>query len=1064
MTSVDGSVISSSQKEYIIPLRLDTEGQHTFTPEPAVAASIDRYDVILGLPWWVKYNPPADWATRQLNLPAPLVTPSPTPSVEFVAGSLFLDTPKEEVQALGVLCFATAETTKTSLPKEYSQFKDLFSKSKGNTLPPHRDIDHAIETTSDFKPFFGPIYSLSEVELKALKDYIDENLANEFIRPSKSPSGAPILFAKKKDGSLRLCVDYRALNKVTVKNRYPLPLMSELFDRIKSAKIFTKIDLRGAYNLIRIRKGDEWKTAFRTRYGHFEYQVLPFGLTNAPATFQAYINNALREFLDKFCLAYLDDILIYSESKEEHVKHVTQILQTLREHGLYAKLEKCNFHVYSVDFLGFIISTQGTHMEKARVDSIKDWPTPKSVKDVQTFLGFANFYRRFIYNYAAIANGLTSLTRTKDNPKFTWTPAAEESFNNLKNAFTTAPFLRHFDPKLPITLTTDASDFATAAILSQPHNGKLHPVAFHSHKLQPPEENYGTPDKEMLAIVEAFRKWRHYLEGAAHTITVFTDHKNLETFMGNKVLNRRQTRWLQLIAEYDFHIAHIPGKNNPADAPSRRPDYQIAVIHISKDELPAIKAALPNDELAQEVLTKIRSTPDLSDSDWSEQDGLLLFKTRIYVPDITEIRLRLVRAHHDSPLAGHFGVARTVELLSRKYYWPSMTKFVEDYVTTCDTCSRSKAPRHKPHGQLMPLEVPSKPWSSLSMDFVVELPPSGESKFDAICVIVDRFTKMAHYFPCHTTIKTPELANLFISGIVRLHGLPESIVSDRDTRFTSDFWSTLCSRLSVKRKLSTAYHPQTDGQTERLNQTMEQYLRSYINYQQDDWTDFLPLAEFAYNNSKHATSGISPFFALYGYNPEFGAATHDPKTGESINAAERLTQLKKIHEQLKIDLGSAQVNQAKYHNAKHKAVTFSVGDKVWLKTTNFKTQRPSKKLDAKRVGPFKVERKINDQAYRLSLPASMKIWPTFHVSLLDPYKANTIPGRTQSPPPPVSIDDPTIYEVEEILDSRRRRRRLQYKVRWTGYGPEDDQWVPASEVNSGELTEAFHAKYPGKPS
>jgi hypothetical protein len=349
------------------------------------------------------------------------------------------------------------------------------------------------------------------------------------------------------------------------------------------------------------------------------------------------------------------------------------------------------------------------------------------------------------------------------------------------------------------------------------------------------------------------------------------------------------------------------------------------------------------------------------------------------------------------------------------------------------------------------------------MDFVVELPKSGEPKYDAICVIVDRFTKMAHYIPCHMKLNVPALANLFLQEIVRLHGIPDSIVSDRDTRFTSHFWSTLCSRLRIKRKLSTSFHPQTDGQTERVNQTMEQYLRSFVNYQQDNWTDFLPLAEFAYNNSKHAATGKTPFFALYGYHPQFAAISHNPHTGEAIDAVERLQLLKQTHDDLVSNLKKAQETQAKYFNANHKAITFSAGDKVWLKTTNIHTTRPSKKLDFKRLGPFTIDKLVNSQAYRLALPPAMKIHPTFHVSLLDPYKKSTIPDRTQSPPPPVNIDDPTIYEVEQILDSRLFRRKLQYKVRWLGYGPEDDQWVHHSDVTSPDLIKAFHTKYPSKP-
>ena len=319
------------------------------------------------------------------------------------------------------------------IPPEYRDLADVFSKRKADQLPPHRGhLDHSILLEPDARPQFGPIYNLSEVELETLRKYIEENLEKGFIRPSTSPFGAPVLFVKKNDGSLRLCVDYRALNRITVKNRYPLPLISQLLDRLKHAKYYTKIDLRSAYNLLRIAQGDEWKTAFRTRYGHFEYCVMPFGLTNAPATFQSYINAALRPFLDKFAIAYIDDILIYSNSLEEHHEHVRTILKTLLEHGLYASLEKCQFSVEEVDFLGYVITPNGVAMERGRIDSIQEWPVPKSVHDIQVFLGFCNFYCRFILGYSCVVLPITNLLRTKDNPS---NNHLSKNNNSLKNSF-----------------------------------------------------------------------------------------------------------------------------------------------------------------------------------------------------------------------------------------------------------------------------------------------------------------------------------------------------------------------------------------------------------------------------------------------------------------------------------------------------------------------------------------------------------------------------------------------------------------------------------------------------
>ena len=482
------------------------------------------------------------------------------------AVDIALSSPAVQVNAV------TQSNVPTSVPLEYAEYADVFEEKNTETLPPHRpNIDHEIPLIPGAKPVFGPIYNLSKTELRYLKDYIDQMLARGWIRPSKSPFGSPILFVKKADGSLWLVVDYRKLNTLTVKNRYPLPLISELFDRLKNAKYYTRLDMQDAYNQLRVASGDEWKTAFRTRYGHFEYLVMPFGLTNAPASFQAYANDCLHDFLDLFCVVYLDDVLIFSETLEEHISHVKQVLSHLRDYGLTCKLRKCEFHASSLSFLGFVISPEGVSMDPDRVAAIQDWPIPTNVEEIQIFLGFTNFYRRFIEGYSRVVSCITSLLRKGQH--FHWSSKCQAAFEELKRRFTFAPVLKHFDPDLPIRIHTDASGFAVSGIVSQLHDSTWHPVAFYSRKCSAAECNYDVPDCEMLAVFESMRHWRHYLEGSHHPVQVFSDHKNLEPFISTKVLNRRQARWAELLAGYDFVLVHLPGVKNPADGPSRRPDY-----------------------------------------------------------------------------------------------------------------------------------------------------------------------------------------------------------------------------------------------------------------------------------------------------------------------------------------------------------------------------------------------------------------------------------------------------------------------------------------------------------
>ncbi|XP_041430600.1 uncharacterized protein LOC121397614 [Xenopus laevis] len=457
--------------------------------------------------------------------------------------------------------------------------------AKAHCFPLHEKKNPTFLRVADGSPILsGPVIqetfplsmSLNKVHSETLnfdielRNYLVENLAKGFIRHSTSPAGAGIFFVEKKDRSLRPCIDYRELNKITIKNRYPLPLIPELFQRLREAKVFSKLDLRGAYNLVRIREGDEWKTAFRTRYGHFEYLVMPFGLCNAPATFQHFVNDVFRDFLDVFVIIYLDDILVFSNSLEDHRVHMKKVLSRLRTHQLYAKLEKCIFEQDSVEFLGFFITPQGIQMDSRKVSAILDWPAPTSRKAVQRFIGFANFYRKFVKNFSQIISPITSLTRA--NVKFMWTSEAQRAFQCLKDLFISAPVLHHPDPSLPFILEVDASENAVGAILSQRSGIKeeLHPVAFFSHKMSRSECNYDVADRELLAIKLALEEWRYLLEGAKHPILIFTDHRNLEYLRSAKRLRPRQARWALFFMRFNFHLTYRPGtKNTKADALSR---------------------------------------------------------------------------------------------------------------------------------------------------------------------------------------------------------------------------------------------------------------------------------------------------------------------------------------------------------------------------------------------------------------------------------------------------------------------------------------------------------------
>ncbi len=900
-------------------------------------------------------------------------------------------------------------------------------------------------------------------------------------------------------------MDYRALNAITTKNRYPLPLIKETLDRLSKAKIFSKLDIMAAFNKLRIKEGEEWKTAFRTRYGLFEYLIMPFGLCNAPASFQHYINNALQEHLDVFCTAYIDDILVYSENLKEHKAHMKMVLEALRKAGLQVDIFKCEFHVEEVLYLGLIVGKNGVRMDPAKVAAICEWETPKSVKDVQAFLGFANFYRRFIKAFSRIAAPLTSLT--KKGEAWNWTPAAQEAFDNLKTLFSTAPILALFDPEKESVLETDASDHISAGVHSQPdETGLLRPVAFFSKKHSPQECNYEIYDKELLAIVLAFQEWRQELEGSAKQVKVLSDHRNLEYFMTTKMLNRRQARWAEYLSRFDFKIHYRPGKlGGKPDALTRRSgdlpragdlrlehqkqvllkprNLELAVNELGEnvvvneseeDEEPPlqelIKEGHTHDDFAMEILDALskglRHSKKITLGDCEEREGLLYYQNRLYVPDYKETRTRVCELHHDLPAAGHGGRTKTLELVHRQYFWPGLRSDVSRYVHNCHTCRRSKPRRHKPYGVLKSLPVPEQRWKDISMDFVTGLPHSEGN--DSILVVVDRLTKMRHFLPTTTTASAADVAELYVRNIFKLHGFPKTVVSDRGPQFAATFWNELCKRLGIQRLLSTAFHPETNGQTEVSNASMECYLRSYVSYQQNDWTRWLGLAEFAVNNAVSKPIGCSPFFANYGFNPRLGfepAPLINHGTPAAAVAAEDFGRhMQDLCDLLRTEMQAAQSKYEDNANA-HRlpAPVYQVGDEVWLDAKNIRTQRPSRKLDWKNLGRFKIKRVLNPYVYELDLPESMRIHNVFHVSKLEPAATDPLPGQEVLPSPPVIVDGEISYEVEEILDSRVvQGGNVRYLVKWTGY--DSPTWEPAACVdNADEALTTFHRLYPDKP-
>ncbi|KAF8759701.1 hypothetical protein RHS01_02244 [Rhizoctonia solani] len=896
------------------------------------------------------------------------------------------------------------------------------------------------------------------------KDWLRDELKAGKIRPSKSSISSPVMFVPKKDGSRQLVVDYRRLNNRTKKNIYPLPRPDDLMAQLRGAKVFTKLDLRWGYNNVRVKEGDKWKTAFRTKYGLYESLVMTFGLTNAPASFQHFMNKLFKDLLDVCVIIYLDDILIYSKDDATHTQHVHEVLWRLMENQLFCKSSKCTFHVTSVEYLGIVVSDKGFSLDKLKIQAVQEWPTPTKVKEVQSFLGFANFLRRFVANFSHMARPLHNLVK-KDTP-WKWDTKEQEAFQGLKDAITNAPVLCHADPTKPYFLETDALGAALGSILSQrQEDGCLHPLGFLSESFKGAEQNYDTHDKELLAIIRSFEYWRIFLEGTAHPITVFTDHCNLEYWKESRTFNQRHARWHLLLAGYNFQIVYCPGKQSgKPDALSRQSDHanippasqtmlpnpvfaNTALVIPKKELQRQIEASLDQDESLEEILqflqNESKAPPSIKRAfkDYEMEAGLLFYQGRIVVPDVGTLRTDLLRIFHNSPLAGHPGRQRTLELVSRNYYWPGIRADTYWHVDSCKTCQRIQKPKYASI-PLQPLELPSRPWQHISYNMIVDLPKDSNS--NSILVIVDSFTKYVILVECSKKLKAPALADLFLQHVWKQYGMPKKTVSDQGRVFNNKFLKALYQQLGIDPHFSSAYHPQSDGQTEQVNPTIEHFLRAYSGVNQKDWVKWLPMAEFAYNNAVHSSTGKSPFKALYGWEPTLtlsNVLTDVPEANELAKAME--SQWKEVEAALR--QSKSQMVAGETGNP----VEFEVGEEVWLDAKNVKLKTLSPKLTEQRLGPFKVTEKISDQAYRLELPPTMQIHNVFYVGLLSKVKRDS--NRTfESCPPPITVDGEEEYKVKGITDAEERNGKWFFRVKWKGYGSEENTWEPWENLKNAE--------------
>lgn len=956
-----------------------------------------------------------------------------------------------------------------------AEYADIFPADIPPGLPPLRSVQHTIPTDPAARPPARSPYRLTPSEKEELEKQLKYLLEHGYIAPSASQYAAPVLFVPKPNGTWRMCIDYRALNRITTRDKWPIPRIDDLLDQLRHAKVFSSLDLASGYWQVRITDEDAPKTAFTTHMGLYEFKVLPFGLTNAPATFQRLMNTIFQSQRNHV-LVYLDDILVFSKTPEEHLQHLRQVFDTLREQKFYARVANYHFNMPKLKYLGHIVGNGQLSTDPKKMKTVADWPTPTNVTEVRQLLGFAQWFRKFICRFADMSYPLTQLLRKlPPGNSFQWSPEAQQAMDKVKYALTHAPVLRLPDWDLPFEISTDASKYAISAILTQ----EGQPVAYESRKLIPAETRYDTREREILAIVWACKKWDDYLRNAKFTL--YTDHAPLQYLQSQPKLNDRQFRWVQQLQRYDFTVKYRRGTKNPADAPSRRPDYLNVLqggsasggeeANVRGDEIQVASPLSPTFTLVsnpdEDTPTEMPSLTDLVRQGYAHdpqynsdrfksplryEDGLYYRGENLMIPDYGDIRQTILRECHDADISGHLATKKTeARIRQRHLEWPTLRKDVKHWVSTCESCQRNKARNQKPGGlPSQSLEIPSKPWASIGMDFITQLPKTS-ADHDAILVVVDRLTKKAEFIPTTTTATAPETARLFFKHIFKEHGIPiQGIVCDRDSKFTSNFWKELIRLCGTTLNMSTAFHPQTDGQTERTNRTLEEMLRHYVSPCQDDWDEHLPACQFAYNSSKHESTSMSPFAANYGYEPD---APIDAVLRTQMPAVQNfLVTLKSNIAKAKKYLLQAQHRQRQLADRKRREVEYEVGEKVMVSTANLSLKHAKglgvRKFLPRYIGPFLVSAKIGPVAYRIDLPQNLKVHNVFHVSLLEKYKPG---GRVQAPPPALTTDEGVFHPVDCILMHRDRkvnksRSVREYLIKWEGYPSEHNSWEPEPNV------------------
>lgn len=937
-----------------------------------------RGRLILGMTWLRRTNPLIDWRKGSIDHPA--AQPMDTRQSSINLNEIVISRKQAKrlvgkkkaqmffgfVRVGGKLAESDRES---SLEGLLTKYQDVFPEELPGPPPP-RDIRHQI-ATEDEQPVARPMYRLSPRELAEAERFVTEMLQKKMIRPSQSSYSAPLLFVKKSDGSLRLVLDYRLLNCKTIKSRYPLPRMDDLIDRLFRARYFSKLDLRTGFYQVGMDRNSIHKTAFATPMGHFEFLVMPMGLCNAPSTFQSLVNSIFGPAFRQFCLVYLDDVLIFSNTREEHLEHVERVLATLREHRLYAKREKCEWMREEIVFLGYRVGRGNRYIDPAKVAAIQQVDAPRTVTDVRSFLGLVNFCRLHIRDLAEFTAPLHRLT--KKDVEFQWTDTEDTAFKEIKKRIAENVALRIPDLEKPFVVRTDASLSGLGAVLCQAdEEGCLVPVAFESRVLTPAEKNYPVHELELLAIVHALRIWRHYLEGVPFTVE--TDHKGLQSIAKEGYKSRRMARWIEFLQDYDFVIRYVPGSSNvAADALSRLSmaktlENMVVDNHFLARDWPLL-AAVPEKNWPKDLPQALRDAFDGVKDRLRAENDTVYFRTTSgdWVPYVALWqRADLVQRVHTG--SAHLSGSGVAEVLGARVWWPNMAQDIAEWTRRCPECQQTARRPSGPQEPLHPLEPETIPFRRWSLDFIGRLPETAEGN-RWILVAIDHLTR----WPIVRALKdatAEEVARFIYEEIVVRFGCPHEILTDRGSNFLAETLESYLRLLGVKHLRTSAYHPRTNGLCERFNGEFGLALTRACKGATHHWDRYLEQTLFGMRVRQHSTTGHSPFYLVYGVQPTLPGDDTTPfvlKESDPRDAAEIRAQL---FESLGADRNAAVertraqgIRAKEYYDKNVRVDPLRVGD--WVLMENL----ARKKFELKWIGPYQVTRVTPLGTYQLRSPA-----------------------------------------------------------------------------------------------